>query len=114
MTRQDIIDVRRSLREPNRRIDQTIAAFFNYRRKEVSRSLKGMKTPRIRISWYDPKGKEIKELPRFTRDIDAAKSLFDFVLHSTAGGFSFHNGYAKAALEGGAPVTAFNIATALC
>ncbi|MDK1389756.1 hypothetical protein ILFOPFJJ_06152 [Ensifer psoraleae] len=114
MTRQEIIEQLGVLKEPNRHLDLQIAVLFKYRREKNTIPADGDKPARIQAIWYDPNGKMVGIVPRFTESIDAAKSLFDYALPKAAGGFSFHSGYAQATVNGGEAVTAFNEATALC
>lgn len=107
MTKQKLIDKLAGLTEPSREADVAIAVFFNYTRKRVS-------LPRVGLRWFDASGKAVRVLPYFTTDIDAAKALCDAILPDAPGGFSFHDGGAKAVVAGGEHAVAFNPATALC
>ncbi|MDX0716634.1 hypothetical protein CN059_31920 [Sinorhizobium medicae] len=114
MTRQELIDELTALKEPDRSIDQAIAELFQYRRETKNIPLQ-VATPGTNVvTWYDPNGKEVTSLPKFTGSIDAAKSLFDLSFPHLPGGFSFHQGYAQAKVGDREAVKAFNIPAALC
>lgn len=110
MTRQEIIDELAALTEPKRLLDQAIAELFKYRREKTTEPGTG----RERINWYHPNGQRVGLVPYFTAKLDDAKSLFDYAHPNVAGGFSWHDGYARAQLSGEDPVAAFNPASALC
>ncbi|UYE95888.1 hypothetical protein KNLIENLN_00076 [Sinorhizobium phage NV1.1.1] len=114
MTRQEIIEELAVLTEPQRRIDQAIAELFRFRRETTNFQGQEGVPGRIVVTWYDPNGKEVGNVPRFTGNVDAAKSLLDLSFPGTAGGFSWHDGYAQAQIGGREPVTAFSVAAALC
>jgi hypothetical protein len=114
MTREEIIEELAALTEPQRRIDQAIAELFLYRRETKNAPGKAGTPGTVAVTWYDPNGKEVTNVPKFTGNIDAAKSLFDLAFPHLAGGFSFHSGYAQAQVGNREAVRAFNTATALC
>ncbi|WP_037437172.1 hypothetical protein [Sinorhizobium fredii] len=114
MTRQEIIAELESITEPKRLLDQAIAVLFKYRREKITVPAEGNRPERMKVVWYGPKGEQVGPVPNFTESIDAAKSLFDYARPNTAAGYSYHDGYAKAAVGDGEAVIAFNPATALC
>ncbi|MEY9102025.1 hypothetical protein [Sinorhizobium fredii] len=109
-----LIDQLAAMEEPQRRIDQAIAELFKFRRETTNLPAHGNAPARLVVTWYDPNGNEVGNVPKFTGSIDAAKFLLDLVIPNAYGGFSYHHRYAQAQIGDGEVVTAFNVPTALC